>query len=88
MRKPVFGYTRTAKTKISLRIRASSHSDQVLRCSQTVALDNIECFNGEKMPGCDNAHVQDGVNSHIFAHARGHVFAWRSKRKFHRSYKR
>ena len=45
-------------------------SDQGLY-SQIESLDNIECFNGEKMPGWGFAHVQDD------AHVRRHVFASR-----------
>ena len=51
---------------------ADAQSDQGLRCPLPKALDTIECINREQMPGCDFAHAQDDVNSHMFAHARRH----------------
>ena len=46
-----------------------AQSDQGLRCPQT--LDTIECFNGEQMPDCGFAHVQDDVNLHILCMFKG-----------------
>ena len=69
MQTPVFGYMRTAKAKISLRIR---EVDQGLRCPITESLDTIECNNGEQMPGGDFAHAWNVSESAFFACSQTH----------------
>ena len=43
----------------------NAQSDQGLRCPQIELMNTIKCFNGEKMPERDFAHVQGDVNPHI-----------------------
>ena len=54
---------------------ASAQSDQGLPCPLTESLDSKESFNGEKMAGCDFAHVQVDVNPHILHMFEGTFFA-------------
>ena len=72
MQKRVFGHMRQQRPRSAC---ASAQSDQRLSCPQTESLNTIEWFIWEQRPGWDFAHVQDGVNPHIFA--RRFVFAWR-----------
>ena len=56
---------------------ASAQPDQDHRCPLTELLENIECINGEQMPGGVLAHAWDESESVLFAHARRHIFNWR-----------
>ena len=63
MLKRVFGYIRTAKAQLSLRIRA----DQGLHCPLTELSDTIDCdcINGGQRPEWSFADAQDDLNLRI-----------------------
>ena len=73
MRKCIFGLVRTAKSQISLHIRAV-WSGTLLSAKRIIR--QYRRYQQEQMPGWDLAHVRDESESVHFGYAGRHVFVY------------